>query len=133
MRLYGRIWDVEVFFKVAKSNLGLAKEFSCRSFDSMTACTAIVFLRDMMLAEAQRDSSDLRTVGGMFILFCDEARDTAFQDVLNELMRHLENFLRNQLPYNNTYLDEMIGRFFDEMPDGLLTPSQSAGGVSMMQ
>ncbi|MCL1915063.1 MAG: hypothetical protein FWG10_14645, partial [Eubacteriaceae bacterium] len=107
------------FFKVAKSCLGLAKEFSCRPFDSLAACAAIVFLRYMMLAEAQRDSSDPRTIGGLFILFCDEARDTAFQEVLSGLMRYLEDFLRKQLPYNNTYLDEIIGRFFDGLPDGL--------------
>jgi len=73
----------------------------------------------MVLAEAQRDSSDPRTIGGLFILFCDEARDTAFQEVLSGLMRYLEDFLRKQLPYNNTYLDEIIGRFFDGLPDGL--------------
>ncbi|MCL1914399.1 MAG: hypothetical protein FWG10_11135 [Eubacteriaceae bacterium] len=70
----------------------LAKEFSCRSFDSLVACAAIVFLRCIMLAEAQRDSAGLRMAGGMLILCCDEARDTAFQEVLNELMRYLENF-----------------------------------------
>ncbi|MCL1913457.1 MAG: hypothetical protein FWG10_06220 [Eubacteriaceae bacterium] len=60
VRLFDKRCGVEVFFKVAKSNLGLAKEFSCRSFDSLTACTAIVFLR---YTEAQRDSSDPRTIG----------------------------------------------------------------------
>ncbi|MCL1914707.1 MAG: hypothetical protein FWG10_12740 [Eubacteriaceae bacterium] len=117
MRLHRRRWDEEVIFKVAKGCLGLAKEFSCRSFDSLAACAAIVFLCNIMLAEAQRDSDGLRTVGGMFILFCDEAR--AFQEDLNELMRYLENFHRKHLPYNNTYLNKMIGRFFDEMPKGL--------------
>lgn len=35
VKLYGRRWDIEVFFKMAKSFLGLAKEFQSRSYDAL--------------------------------------------------------------------------------------------------
>ncbi|ABQ26040.1 transposase, IS4 family [Geotalea uraniireducens Rf4] len=40
--LYGRRWDIEVFFKMAKSFLNLAKEFQSRSFDALVAHATLV-------------------------------------------------------------------------------------------
>ena len=45
VRLYGKRWDIECFFKVVKSHLALGKEFRCRSYDAMVAHTTIVFTR----------------------------------------------------------------------------------------
>ena len=39
VRLYGRRWDIEVFFKMSKSFLNLAKECQSRSFDALVAHT----------------------------------------------------------------------------------------------
>jgi hypothetical protein len=50
IRIYGKRWDIEVFFKMNKSFLKLGKEFQCRSYDSMVAHTSIVFARYMMLS-----------------------------------------------------------------------------------
>ena len=52
------IWDIEVFFKVCKSYLRLSKECHCLSFDAMTAHTAVVFTRYMMLSIENRESND---------------------------------------------------------------------------
>ena len=73
IRIYGKRWDIEVFFKSAKSMLALAKEFQGRSYDMMTAHTTIVFMRYIMLALEARNSSDKRTVGGFFYQACEEA------------------------------------------------------------
>nr|WP_052306573.1 transposase [Acetivibrio clariflavus] len=43
IRIYGKRWDIEVFFKMCKSYLKLAKEFQGRSYDMMVAHTTIVF------------------------------------------------------------------------------------------
>ena len=37
VRIYGKRWDIEVFFKMTKSYLSLAKEFQGRSYDMMFA------------------------------------------------------------------------------------------------
>jgi hypothetical protein len=49
-RIYGKRWDIEVFFKMAKQHLKLAKEIQCRDFDALIAHTTMVFMRYMFLA-----------------------------------------------------------------------------------
>lgn len=46
IRIYGKRWDIEVFFKVCKSYLNLSRECNSLSYDAMTAYTA-VFLLDI--------------------------------------------------------------------------------------
>jgi hypothetical protein len=53
IRLYKRRWDIEVFFKITKSYLQLAKEFQSRCYDALVAHTTIVFTRYLMLALAR--------------------------------------------------------------------------------
>lgn len=75
IRIYGKRWDIEVFFKVCKSYLKLGKGCNSLSYDAMTAHTAIVFTRYMMLALENRRSSDLRTMGEIFYYIQDEMSD----------------------------------------------------------
>ena len=50
VRIYGKRWDIEVFFKMAKQHLKLAKEIQCRDYDALIAHTSIVFMRYMFVA-----------------------------------------------------------------------------------
>jgi hypothetical protein len=50
IELYGKRWDIEPFHKVLKSTLRLTKEFQLRSFDAITAHTAIVLSRYIFLS-----------------------------------------------------------------------------------
>ena len=54
IRVYGKRWDIEVFFKSCKSYLKLVKECHSLSYDALTAHVSIVFVRYMMLSVAQR-------------------------------------------------------------------------------
>ncbi|MFP4398108.1 MAG: transposase, partial [Desulfonatronovibrio sp.] len=47
VRLYGKRWDIEVFFKMSKQHLGLEKNIQTRDFDSQIAYTSIVVDRYM--------------------------------------------------------------------------------------
>ena len=78
IRIYGKRWDIEVFFKVVKSYLALPKEFQGRSYDMMLAHTTIVFMRYAMLALESRNCNDPRTIGDLFFYMCDEADDIKF-------------------------------------------------------
>lgn len=49
IRIYGKRWDIEAFFKICKSYLKLSKECNSLSYDAMNAHVAIVFTRNMML------------------------------------------------------------------------------------
>ena len=55
IRVYGKRWDIEVFFKACKSYLSLVKEYRGIYYDTMNAQVAIVFARYMMLSVAQRE------------------------------------------------------------------------------
>ena len=61
IRIYGKRWDIEVFFKVCKSYLNLSRECNSLSYDAMTAHTAVVFTRYMMLSLESRESNDNRS------------------------------------------------------------------------
>ena len=76
IRVYGKRWDIEVFFKACKSYLKLVKEYRGISYDAMNAHVAIVFSRYMMLSVAQRET---RTIGHE-LCFCllDEMEDITF-------------------------------------------------------
>jgi len=56
--IYRKRWDIEVFLKMAKHHLKLAKEIQCRDFDTLIAHTTIVFMRYMFLAYQRRIQTD---------------------------------------------------------------------------
>ena len=82
VRIYGKRWDIETFFRVCKSNLALAKEFQGRSYDMLVATTSIVFLRYAMLSIEARNNCDERTIGELFFLYCKEIEDIKFSQSL---------------------------------------------------
>ena len=75
IRLYGKRWDIEVFFKVCKSYLKLSRECHSLSYDAMTAHTAVVFTRYKMLSLESRESNDIRSLGELFLYISDEMAD----------------------------------------------------------
>ena len=94
--LYGKRWSIEVFFKVCKSYLKLAREFRQLSYDALTAHTAIVMLRYMILSVEKRRTEDPRSLGEMFYLCCDEADDIKFEEALSMLINLLSDILRDE-------------------------------------
>jgi hypothetical protein len=87
VRIYGKRWDIEVFFKMIKQHLRLAKEIQCRDFDALIGHTSIVFMRYLFLAYHCRMSTDHRSFGDLFHACCEEIRDITF---IESLMRILE-------------------------------------------
>ena len=61
IRIYGKRWDIEVFFKVCKSYLNLSRECNSLSYDAMTAHTAVVFTRYMMPSLVHRFRNNYTT------------------------------------------------------------------------
>ena len=86
IRIYGYRWSIEVFFKCTKSHLNLAREFQCRSFDSLIAHTTIVFTRYIFLAWEQRKANDDKTLGYLFFEFGEDVAEVDFKDALRNLM-----------------------------------------------
>lgn len=83
---YKMRWDIEVFFKCTKSFLRLQKEFQGRSYDLLVSHTTIVFSRYILLAWLHRQSSDNRTLGGLFYELCDEVSSIDWAIALQQLV-----------------------------------------------
>jgi hypothetical protein len=95
VRIYGKRWDIEVFFKMAKQHLKLAKEIQCRDFDALIAHTSIVFMRYMFLAYQCRVETDHRTFGDLFYFCCDEVSDISFIEALYRILTLAGDQLKN--------------------------------------
>ena len=78
IRIYGKRWQIEVFFKTCKSYLNLISECHSLTYDALTAHVAIVFTRYLMIAMEQRRNEDNRTLGEIFYFFTDELKDITF-------------------------------------------------------
>ncbi len=78
IRIYGKRRQIEVFFKTCKSMLNLIGECHSLSYDALTAHTAIVFTRYMLLALEQRQNEDQRILGELFFFLADEMADITF-------------------------------------------------------
>ncbi|MCQ2010320.1 transposase [Sporolactobacillus sp. STSJ-5] len=129
VRIYGKRWAIECFFKVAKSNLWLAKEFQCRSYDSMTAHTTIVFLRYMMLSLSVREEEDPRTIGQLFFLCCDEMEDLRFAQVLMTILELLGSTMAEEYLLTDEQINNFFERFFNKLPDYLRNPLLQIGAA----
>jgi hypothetical protein len=119
IRLYGKRWDIEVFFKSAKSVLNLVHEFHGRSYDHFVAHTTIVCLRYPLLAVAARDDADDRTIGPLFWAMCDERADLRFVDAWHLLMAALRAALSEELHLSDTEISRLLTVFWDRIPASL--------------
>ena len=116
IRIYGKRWNIEVFFKMSKSYLRLAKEFQGRSYDSMVAHTAIVFIRYIMLALESRNGEDPRTIGNLFYICCDELQDISLLEALQKIFSLMEQFLQEQLQLAETEIRKLIDYLISNLP-----------------
>ena len=115
IQLYGKRWDIEVFFKVCKSYLNLAKEFQGMSYDAMTAHTAVVMLRYIMLAIDKRQNEDPRSIGELFFLCYDELADHSFADVMALILRCFHDVLQDFLFLEDSDMRMLIDSFVDRL------------------
>jgi len=117
IRIYGRRWGIEVFFKTCKSYLRLTRECHSLSYDSMTAHTAIVFVRYMILAVSRRQNADYRSLGEIFFFMYDEAKDISFDDSMQILLEALFDTILEVFHPSDDQLKEFISSFIEKLPD----------------
>lgn len=119
IRIYGKRWNIEVFFKVCKSYLNLAKEFQGLSFDMITAHTAVVFSRYILLSYENRNSKDVRTLGELFLLYFDEVRDVQFSEALRLILEAIIDTLEEAMFLNKKQVNEFLDMFITKLPEYL--------------
>ena len=113
---YKRRLDIEVFFKMAKSFLNLAKECQGRSYDALVAHTTVVCCRYTMLELARRMNKDARTLGTLFYACCEELRQATFAEALAVLLVLLEQALGTATEITRKLIHALIDLFLEELP-----------------
>ncbi len=126
IRIYGKRWDIEVFFKVCKSYLNLSKECNSLSYDAMTAHTAVVFTRYMMLSLENRESNDNRSLGELFLYFSDEMSDITWIQAFQMMLQMFRTILADNCELSDEKIDELVDAFMNAIPALLKTQLQAA-------
>ncbi|MEM3486227.1 MAG: transposase [Candidatus Methanomethyliaceae archaeon] len=116
IRIYGMRWDIEVFFKMCKSFLRLAKEFQVRIYDAMIAATSIVCIRYILLAYESRFNKDYRAFGGIFYHCCDEVAEITFQQAFAYIMDLLIKTLREVPFLSDEQIDYILEQLIENLP-----------------
>ena len=119
IRIYGKRWQIEVFFKTCKSMLNLIGECHSLSYDALTAHVAIVFTRYMLLAMEQRQNEDQRTLGELFFFLVDEMADITFCRSFGILMDALIASLQEILKLSDEQITAFMTDFESRLPEYL--------------
>lgn len=125
IRLYTRRWEIEVFFKVCKSYLKLGKECNALSFDAMTAHTAIIFARYMMLAVENRESKDERSLGEIFMIFSDELSEVSWIQAFQLMLQLFREQLTADIGLPESKIVEVMDAFMKLIPSFIKERLQS--------
>lgn len=126
IRIYGKRWDIEVFFKVCKSYLNLSRECRSMSYDAMTAHTAVVFSRYMMLSLENRESNDKRSLGELFLYFSDEMSDITWIQAFQMLFKMFKTMLTENAGILEDKIDDLVDTFMNAIPALLKSKLQVA-------
>jgi len=102
---------------MCKSYLNLAKEFQGISYDLITAHTAIVMTRYIILASDKRHNEDQRTMTELFHTCYDEMSDISFGRALALVLETLHVALHECISLS----EEEIGIIIDAFIAGIST------------
>lgn len=114
VRIYGKRWDIEVFFKMAKHYLKLDSEMQVRDFDSILAHSTIVMIRYIFLAVEQRFASDERTIGALFLAASDELRDLSLTEALLRILSLVQDKVRELYVTSEQLVQQIISATMKE-------------------
>ena len=126
IRIYGKRWDIEVFFKVCKSYLNLSRECNSLSYDAMTVHTAVVFTRYMMLSLESLESNDSRSLGELFLYFSDELSDITWIQAFQMLLQMFWTMFEENTELSDEKINEMMETFMNALPVMLKTQLHAA-------
>ena len=116
IRIYGKRWDIEVFFKSCKSYLRLVKECRSTSYDALNAHTAIVFTRYMMLSVAQRRNTDDKTLCELYFCLMDELDDITFSQSMRIIIDALVDSVMEYFHITERELEGFMASFLQRLP-----------------
>jgi len=86
VRIYGKRWDIEVFFKMLKHHLNLEREVQLRDYQGIIGHVTITMMRYIFLAYEQRCHDDPKTIGSLFFSCCAEVKDLSLVVAMQRLL-----------------------------------------------
>ena len=130
IRIYGKRWQIEVFFKTCKSYLQLISECHSLLYGALTAHVAIVFTRYLMIAMEQRRGEDERTLGEIFYFFTDELADItfgeSFQIIITAMIDSVCAIFRPTEEQYAVFVELFVGRIPDYIRNSLAKAALAA-------
>jgi hypothetical protein len=114
IRLYGKRWDIEVFFKMCKQHLKLVKEIQLRSYDGLIAHTSLVIARYNMISLFQRQRMDQRSFGELFRACHEEMVNLSFMDSLERIIRLALANIQRLYGFSEQLIQAMLDLFMGQ-------------------
>jgi hypothetical protein len=114
VRLYGKRWDIEVFFKMCKQHLKLIKEIQIRNYDGLIGHTSLVIARYNILSLFQREGVDQRSFGDLFRACNEELANISFLAALKRIMQLALVTLREVQKLSEKVIDSMLDAIMGE-------------------
>ena len=96
------------------------------SYDAMTAHTAVVFTRYMILSLESRESNDNRSLGELFLYFSDEISDITWIQAFQMLLQMFRTILTDNTELSDEKINELVDAFMNTLPVMLQTQLQAA-------
>lgn len=127
VRIYGKRWDIEVFFKMMKHHLNLEREAQLRDFDGIIGHTTIAMVRYIFLAIEQRCHDDQKTIGGLFFACSDDIKDLSLLEALQRLLTLVFDKIRSSGEFAEGVVIAMIDAIMGAAIEFIQTKRRLAG------
>lgn len=119
VQLYGRRWQIEGYFKVAKQYLRLDRS-QIQNYDGLCGHLALVMTSYDLLAWRQRQNEDDRTLGDLFFMMNAALPDIAVAQALSWLIEALAKLGRKLIDISERAINNIIDHFFSFLPKTLV-------------
>lgn len=119
IQLYARRWQIEGYFKVAKQYLQF-EQTQIQNYDGLCGHMAMVMLSYDILALAQREAVDERTLGDLFYDYGRRLPDIQVADAISKLMKLLIGLGRRGI-IEAEILNDIFDEFIQSLPNNLVT------------
>ena len=103
----------------------MSRECNSLSYDAITAHTAVVFTRYMMLSLESRECNDNRSLGELFLYFSDEMSDITWIQAFQMLLQMFRTMLTDNTELSDEQITELVDAFMSTLPVMLRTQLQA--------
>ncbi|KTF00188.1 Mobile element protein [Lacticaseibacillus paracasei] len=120
IQMYGRRWQIEGYFKIAKQYLRLDKSL-IQSYDDLCGHLAVVMITYDLLAWQQRPNEDDRTLGDLFYEMDETMPDIAVTQALAWLLKALATQGATLMGSVEGIINNIVDHFVSFLPKNLVT------------